>query len=262
MDYNNNSPPGYHQPSGFTQETGASSHSPFAHTTNDHQASTRSIGVQTMLTGSAVSAGSVDPTGSVSPFTPVAEAGPVNRFLPIDPELLAFDAANVNAGVPADALPAVPAVPAASIRASGSGGDSDADQEAVFACDIPGCDFASKLQTGVKEHQKNMHLGTVCYWPREDMQACNHTTETHDELLEHFHRQHLSRDGLSPEETRCCRWPGNPHLTTPDGRQIEVHPPCPHKLYTTAANADRHTRWHQHRLWCEMENPNIFALRY
>ncbi|KAH8163314.1 hypothetical protein CIB48_g4947 [Xylaria polymorpha] len=120
-------------------------------------------------------------------------------------------------------------------------------------CGIDSCAFTSETAKGIREHQKNKHLGTECYWLRPDNEFCGHTTLTHEELYEHFNQEHLRGGVQQTGPPYQCNWPGNPGIPIPGGPPVPFESPC-EQTFQHISSADRHAREHQHKIWRTMDN--------
>ncbi|KAI0502854.1 hypothetical protein F5B22DRAFT_652662 [Xylaria bambusicola] len=121
----------------------------------------------------------------------------------------------------------------------------------VQHCQVDGCKFTSGSARGIIEHQKNMHLGKVCYWRLENGRYCGHEAESHGELYQHFNSIHLATNGQQGPPFQC-QWPGSLAMTIPNGPSIPAEPPCTQMLQKKGS-ADRHAREHQHKIWKKVE---------
>ncbi|KAI1749161.1 hypothetical protein F4782DRAFT_549987 [Xylaria castorea] len=118
-------------------------------------------------------------------------------------------------------------------------------------CGIDNCAFISTTAKGVREHQKNKHLGTECYWMHPDNEFCGCTALSHQELYEHFNG-HLRAINQSGPPYQCC-WPGNPGIPIPGGPPVPYENRC-EQTFQQMSGADRHAREHQHKIWRAMES--------
>ncbi|KAI0437195.1 hypothetical protein F4803DRAFT_571204 [Xylaria telfairii] len=116
------------------------------------------------------------------------------------------------------------------------------------------CTFTSETAKGIREHQKNKHLGLECYWLQPDNEFCGYTTLTHEELYEHFNQEHL-RGGVQPSGPPYqCRWPGCPGIPIPGGGpSVPPENRC-EQTFQHVSSADRHAREHQHKIWRAMDS--------
>ncbi|KAI0453568.1 hypothetical protein F5B21DRAFT_505227 [Xylaria acuta] len=141
------------------------------------------------------------------------------------------------------------AAPAATINANTAPANTS---RGSHRCGIDNCTFTSETAKGIREHQKNKHLGTECYWLRPDNEFCGHTTLSHEQLYEHFNSEHLRAVQQSGPPYQCC-WPGNPGIPIPDGPPIPPENRC-EQTFQHMSSADRHAREHQHKIWRAMDN--------
>ncbi|KAI0467983.1 hypothetical protein F4859DRAFT_517518 [Xylaria cf. heliscus] len=121
-------------------------------------------------------------------------------------------------------------------------------------CGMDDCTFTSETPKGIREHQKNKHLGTECYWLEPDDEFCGFTTRTHEELYEHFNQVHLRGANQRGPPYQCC-WPGNPGIPIPGpgGSAVAPENPC-EQAFQHVGSADRHAREHQHKIWRALDN--------
>ncbi|TRX88270.1 hypothetical protein FHL15_010837 [Xylaria flabelliformis] len=114
-------------------------------------------------------------------------------------------------------------------------------------CGIDNCPFTSATAKGIREHQKNKHLGTECYWLLPDGEFCSHTTASHEELYEHFNQAHL-RPARQNGPSHQCPWPGTPGIPIPGGPPVLPEGRCQH-IFQNSSSAERHAREHQYKIW-------------
>ncbi|KAI0547890.1 hypothetical protein F4679DRAFT_585997 [Xylaria curta] len=119
-------------------------------------------------------------------------------------------------------------------------------------CGIDNCTFGSSTAKGIKEHQKNKHLGLECYWQLPDGEFCSFTTLSHEELYEHFNRVHIrpNRQNGPPYQ---CPWPGNPGIPIPGGSPVLPEGRC-QQTFQNSSSAERHAREHQHKIWRALDS--------
>ncbi|KAI0097285.1 hypothetical protein GGR51DRAFT_578373 [Nemania sp. FL0031] len=125
-------------------------------------------------------------------------------------------------------------------------------KKAIHRCGIGACDFQTDTPKGVKEHQKNKHLGLECYWYYPaDNTFCRFKTATHEDLYEHFNKEHLKKEARQNGNAFVCCWPGMRRLELDDG-SIDPVNKCEQK-FKQLSGAERHAREHQHKIWCAAE---------
>ncbi|KAI8951865.1 hypothetical protein F4801DRAFT_600549 [Xylaria longipes] len=74
---------------------------------------------------------------------------------------------------------------------------------------------------------------------------CGYTTLSHEELYEHFNKEHLRSVQQSGPPYQCF-WPGNPGIPIPDGPPIPLENRC-EQTFQHLGSADRHAREHPSR---------------
>ncbi|KAI0858325.1 hypothetical protein F4860DRAFT_527294 [Xylaria cubensis] len=131
-------------------------------------------------------------------------------------------------------------------------GPSNTNTRRSHPCGIDNCAFTSATAKGIREHQKNKHLGTVCYWLLPDGEFCEHTTPSHEELYEHFNREHL-RPARQNGPLHQCPWPGTPGIPIPGGLPVLPEGHCRH-VFQNSSSAERHAREHQYKIWRAIES--------
>ncbi|KAK5633671.1 hypothetical protein RRF57_009385 [Xylaria bambusicola] len=118
-------------------------------------------------------------------------------------------------------------------------------------CQVDRCEFTSGTARGILEHQKNKHLGKVCYWRFQNGGFCGHHTQTHEELYQHFNSVHLATTGRQGPPFQC-QWPGGPAITIPNGPSLPEESQCTQMLQKKSS-AERHAREHQYKIWRKVE---------
>ncbi|KAI1127879.1 hypothetical protein F5Y10DRAFT_265738 [Nemania abortiva] len=124
---------------------------------------------------------------------------------------------------------------------------------AKHRCGIGRCPFETETLKGVHEHQKNKHLGTECFWWLPNGEFCGVMTETHEQLYEHFTKDHLKKETRRNGQLFKCCWPGFPGMPLPTGPPIDPENKC-EQTFQSASGAERHAREHQHKIWRRVEN--------
>ncbi|KAI1735234.1 hypothetical protein F4680DRAFT_453142 [Xylaria scruposa] len=171
-------------------------------------------------------------------------------------------AALASAAIASAALESMPsgstAAPAATITAANTTnnantarytGAANTASQRSHLCGMDNCPFTSATAKGIKEHQKNKHLGTECYWLLPDGELCGHTTVSHNEFYGHFNGVHLRparvRQNGPPYQ---CPWPGSPGIPIPGGPPVLPEGRC-QQTFQNWSSAERHAREHQYKIW-------------
>ncbi|KAI2634036.1 hypothetical protein GGS21DRAFT_543949 [Xylaria nigripes] len=119
--------------------------------------------------------------------------------------------------------------------------------EKPFACP-KGCGFRTAKPGGIREHVKNIHIGTECFFHTNGTQRCGFTASTEAEFYKHFNSVH-ARTNRHDDGKFHCQWQGNPEFRSRSGLVvISAKDPCNHAL-DRLTSLMRHCRDHQYQLW-------------